>query len=169
MKYFPSDSFEIECPLPKGEAIELLSRNIEPKKFFRFFGKHVYFQGFINTNEFEVRRIIKYRNSFLPIIKGKFASHDLGTTITLTMQLHPLVLAFMCVWFGGTGLFLIAFATAASPGVIGPLIMLLFGWALVTGGFWFEAKKQKEFLIDLLSDSGKSEQDAPADAKRPRR
>jgi len=158
MKYFPSDSFEIESPFPSGEVIDRLSRNIESKKFFRFFGKHVYFQGYINTNEFEVTKIIHYRNSFLPVIKGEVADHDSGTTVTITMRLHPLVLAFMCAWFGLAGLFLLGFAIAASFGAIGVLIMLLFGWALATGGFWFEAGKQKKFLISLLSGLDKKAQ-----------
>ena len=158
MKYWPADTFEIESSLPRGEVIERLGRNIEPRKILRFFGKHVYFQGRVDSSGFEVTRIIKYRNSFLPIIKGNFADHDSGTTITITMQLQPLVVAFMCVWFGLAGLFLLGFALAASVGAIFVLPKLLFGWALATGGFWFEAGKQKKFLISLLSGLGRKAQ-----------
>jgi hypothetical protein len=151
MRYYPIDMFEINCPLQKNVVIDKLSLNIEPKKAFSFLNEHAYFQGSINTKGFEVSRIINYGNSFLPIIKGQFLPEMLGTTISIKMELNPTVKGFMCFGLGGCGLFIIAFA--GSSAVVGPILMLVFGYILTLASFCFEAKKQKEFIIELLTST----------------
>ena len=115
------------------------------------------FQGEITQNGFKITRIIHYRNSFLPIITGKFLPGNPRLKVEIRMGLHPFVTAFICIWFGGVGLISIIFLASMLSGTttfsidsLIPLGMLVFGWALVSGGFWFEVKKQKPMLIEMF-------------------
>jgi ABC-type iron transport system FetAB permease component len=158
VRLWPSDSFEIETTLSPEEIVESLQSAIEPAKVFRFSSKHATFQGKLTADGFKMSRIIHYRNSFLPIIHGTFRAGDSGRIVSIKMRLNLFVAAFMWVWFTGVGLAIFVFTFAflkgkiqSSPILLIPFGMLVFGWALVSGGFWFEAKKQKPILIAMFT------------------
>jgi hypothetical protein len=173
MKLWPSDSFEIETRLPPEKIASSMGSWVEPKKLFRFSSDHALFQGNVTLDGFKMTRIIHYRNSFLPVLRGTFLRAPAGTTIRIKMELHPLVMAFMCFWFSGVGLGLAVATTALvsgrtqlSPMLLIPLGMLAFGLALVLGGFWSEAKKQKPLLLGMFqkiesSEPGRSSEPPP--------
>src|SRR5262249_10839869 len=50
------------------------------------------FKGFVTDTGFRLQRVIYYRNSFLPVLKGQFVQGTLGADIIVTMSLHPFVL-----------------------------------------------------------------------------
>lgn len=157
MKIWPANSFDIHTALSPEKVFEALEINVEPKKLFWINREHKYFQGTFSKEGFKLTRIIHYRNSFLPRISGSIAPEGAGSVVKIKMNLHPLVIAFMAVWFGGVIIasvaVIIAFIThssRANPGMLVPLGMLIFGIALVSGGFWFEAPKQQEKLIAIL-------------------
>ncbi|MFA6713805.1 MAG: hypothetical protein WCS27_00405 [Victivallaceae bacterium] len=159
MKIFPYDRFKIATMMTPEAIIGLLKAKIEPRKLFRFSSNHTTFEGNISQEGFEIRRIIHYRNSFLPVIFGKFRPKASGTEVIIKMRPHGFVIAFMCVWFGGVGLFGFIFflgvlsgKTSLFPTIFILIGMLVFGWALVSGGFWFEVRKQKPMLIEMLKD-----------------
>jgi len=165
MKLWAHDRFEIETAMTPGEIVTKLNSKIEPTKLLRFSSPHAPFQGKISQNGFKITRIIHYRNSFLPVISGKFLSCFSGTKVEINMGLHPIVIAFMCVWFGGVGVACIAFPvsvfygkTSMSPAMLIPFGMLAFGWALVSWGFWSEVKKQKPMLIKMFNKLESSKQ-----------
>jgi len=142
-----------------AEIVATLNAYIEPKKSFRFFSfsEHKVFEGELTQNGFKVMRIIFYRNSFLPVITGKFVTGQSGSTISITMRLHAFVLAFMCVWFGGVGIGmasvligLVSGQTKPDAMLLIPFGMLVFGCVLVVSCFWPEAKKAKRMLTEIL-------------------
>src|SRR5215469_5375353 len=53
------------------------------------------FIGGVEGNSFKLYRDIRYRNSFLPRIRGHVRAYRDGTNIDVTMHLHPVVLVFM--------------------------------------------------------------------------
>jgi len=165
MKFWPSDRFEIETTMSPEAIVTALNSKIEPKKLFRLSLDHAPFQGDISRDGFRITRIVHYRNSFLPVVTGKFLAGDSGTKVAIRLGLHPVVTAFMCVWFGIVGLAVVVALAGlpsglapTSPVPLIPLGMLVLGWALVSGGFWFEAKKQKRMLIEMFKELGTSEQ-----------
>ncbi len=165
MKFWPSDQFEIQTTMSAEDIVASLSSEIEPNKLFGMSTDHAPFQGDISRHGFKITRIIHYRNSFLPIISGKFLPGDAGVKVAIRMRLHPFVTAFMCVWFGGVGLGVVAVVggllsgpAPASPMLLIPFGMLVFGWALVSGGFWCEAKEQKRMLLEMFKGLEASEQ-----------
>ena len=162
MKFLPYDRFELETQMDSKAIIEAMKTKIAPRKLFRFSSDHAPFQGEISSDGFEIIRIIHYRNSFLPVICGKFQPNASGTRIIIKMRLHAFVAFFMCVWFGGVGLGCFVLLNSVFNGqkimslaMLIPFGMLIFGWALVSGGFWFEAKKQKPMLVEMFNDLGK--------------
>lgn len=171
MKLLPYESYEIHTALTLEEAFTLLQSDVEPKKWLRFSRRHKTFEGEVSWQGFKITRIIHYRNSFLPIIRGRFKQGELGLNVNVRMHLHPFVIAFMCFWLGGVGLGIcmmgegiVSGQTDFSPFLLVPFGMLLFVWLMVSGGFWSEAKKTKVLLNDILLPKGTtSEQDGAAD------
>jgi hypothetical protein len=158
VRLWPSDSFDIETTLSPEEIVESLQSNIGPRKLFRLTSKHPTFQGELTNDGFKISRIIHYRNSFLPVVHGTFRAGNSGRIVSIKMRLNLFVAVFMCVWFSGVGLAMLAFTVGflngkiqPSPMLLIPFGMLVFGWALVSGGFWFEAKKQKPLLIEMFT------------------
>lgn len=153
MKLIPYEKFEINSDLSSVEVVQRIENCTGKKKFFNFSHTHE-FSGHVNENAFEITKNISYRNSFLPVIVGKIKQTDLGTKITITMRLHPVVICFMLIWFTGVGIGCIAIFLIMdefSLPMLIPFGMLIFGIALVSAGFGIEAAKQKERLIELLS------------------
>ena|SRR5687768_7943521 len=165
MLFAPFERLTIETPLAPEEVRQRLAQIIEPKQMFRFFSRdHKAYQGNLNNDRFEVSRIIHYRNSFLPVIKGEIRPGLGGTVVDITMHPHPFVIAFMIIWFGFAGTIFAGILSTSLisiwqsnggsltdlAGVIFPAGFLLFGYVLVMGGFKFEAAKSKAFFQELF-------------------
>lgn len=115
------------------------------------------FEGIVSEDQFRIQRIINNRNSFLPEIIGHFNSTLNGTKIYLNFKIQPFVLVFMGMWFGILSIALIGilvgvFAQGTNPMVIlAPVIMLIFGFALVYFGFHKEVAKAISDLRSILN------------------
>ena len=154
MTFLPFETIVIETPVTKDDTIATLASNIEREKTFRFLKKSdtKAFEGRLTGNAFEIRRIISYRNSFLPVIKGRIETFGTRTRLTINMRLHITVIIFMAVWFGFVGLFFIASVSSSDDSggtFLFPLGMLIFGYALTMGGYLFESYRTKEILRDI--------------------
>lgn len=53
------------------------------------------FEGDVSPQEFNVSRIISYRNSCIPVIRGRFEPSAAGTRIVIEMKMHPLGYVFL--------------------------------------------------------------------------
>lgn len=115
------------------------------------------FKGWTVGQEFELTRVIHYRNSFLPTISGTVEAASRGSRVSGTMSIHPAVLVFMAVWitFVGAatvGLVRQSFASGdLSPALLVPFGMLAFGLALPLIGFIPEARRATRILTELVS------------------
>jgi len=160
MRVWPSASFEIDTSMSVGDIIASLDSQTEPAERLLYFpfgpwAPHRRFRGTISGDDFKIRPTF-YWNNFLPIIRGTFRPGASGTTIAITMGLHPFTTALLCVWFGGVGLGILAVLAGLSRGQTDPMLLipfgaLLFGWALAFGSFWFEANKTKSILFKMFS------------------
>lgn len=163
MKLWTHDSFEIETKLTREIVVERLRNKVEKDKLLRPSQEHNYFQGKVTTDGFLIKRIIHYRNSFIPIINGKFIGNNSDIKVAIRMGLNPFVAAFMFFWLGGAGLGILGVIaglltkqTTSVALILIPVGMLLFGWALVSAGFWFEAKRQKIVLVEMFKEMERS-------------
>jgi hypothetical protein len=152
----------IRTPLPASEVSCRLDRIIEERRGWAagLLGARLpsttgaLFAGTRGGDSFKVVRLIQYRNSFLPVIRGRVVRGDMGTEVRLMMTLQPIVAAFMLLWCAGLILG-VARSLAQSVGSLlaaGPLLICLFGILLTAAGFFPEALKARRLLQDALRD-----------------
>jgi hypothetical protein len=166
--FLPYEHLTITTYFSPEMARQKLAGVIEPRRM-RFGllsrGHHKPYQGEISGDQFKISRIIYYRNSFLHVISGKLEPDLKGTRLDIKMGLHPFVVVFMAVWFGGVGLAVMATSFAAFSAftqgggrAVTPLFpflipwgMLIFGYLMVIAGFKFEATKAETFFRELFA------------------
>src|SRR5688572_27230366 len=145
MILLPFENITYKTKLMKAEVRSRLNNMVEPRKMFRFSrGSSKPYEGTIEANGFDIKRLISYRNSFLPVIIGTIQSGISGTTIHVKMRMHISVILFSCVWCFFVGIAAFAFLPKVingeedwQTGLI-PFGMLAFMYAITMGGFKFE-------------------------------
>ncbi|HBB34504.1 MAG TPA: hypothetical protein DC064_22620 [Cyanobacteria bacterium UBA9273] len=155
MKLLPYDSFTIQTRDPLPVVRQRLNERVEAARIrFGFSRNHALYQGTVSEVGFKITRIIHYKNSFLPVIRGSFQQQVDGTTaIYIQMGPHPFVMAFLgfwyLAWFSGTiPIILVGGIPVEVAGLfIGlPILMsVVFWWA-----FWFEADRSRRELTAIL-------------------
>lgn len=154
----PFYSFQLSVPAPPDVVAERIRRVVSPtpnlwgtlaSSWKRPQASSSPFLGSVENLTFRIRRNIQYRNSFLPMIRGKINPMPTGSRVNVFMYMHPFSLAFMLVWFG----FLVLIESRVADMNIArsfvPIGMAVFGLALSLGGFFFEALK----VMPLLSEA----------------
>ncbi|WP_118976034.1 hypothetical protein [Taibaiella koreensis] len=153
MILLPAEHISFKTSLGKEEVLQRLTTMLTPpphssRSFWGGFSGAAY-KGKIAMDGFAISREIRYRNSFLPRISGKIYTDVDGATIEVRMRLHPLVLAFICIWALGVGFAAIAALSAGGPAAFIPAAMLLFLYVLVMGAFKFESRRSIDDLRTL--------------------
>ncbi|QJB31310.1 hypothetical protein HF324_07995 [Chitinophaga oryzae] len=167
MKFLPIERYTLLTKLSREEIKARLEANVEPKST-RLQVRIGWskprttkpYQGAVSTNGFYISRIINYRNSFLPEIRGEVSHEIVHTAVKIDMQVSWFVRVFMLFWFGAVvaGLVLCVGAIINGsragdkfdPFLLVPFPMLIFGYLLVRLSFQYEVNKSKKFLRDLL-------------------
>ena len=153
----PFYRFEIEVNAPPPVVVERLRAVVRGKLSFRESLRQAFpfnkaegapFIGSVLDDSFKMKRNIRYRNSFLPMIRGRISSYGVSTRVSVTMFLHPAVAIFMIFWLGMLGSVAVSLPTASPI----PWGMLAFGIALPVGGFIPEAIKAKRLIVEAVSD-----------------
>lgn len=158
MKFLPYEKLVFHSPLSENEIRNRLNCLTRAANAFKVkYYPHIKISGYngeLRGNNFDLIRAIMYRNSFLPLISGTISAEGTGTRITLKMQMHLLVTIFACFWMGGVTFAIVAsltIGTLVNPvGLLIPFCMLIFGFALFTLPFRFEANKAKKDLSLLF-------------------
>lgn len=106
------------------------------------------FEGVIGADGFHVRRVIGYRNSFLPVIDATIHAAAHGSRIDVRMRMFWFVYAFVGLWVlvALTGLI----AAGGPFGLAFGALMIMFVYAMTMGGFWFEAGRQERTLREIF-------------------
>lgn len=165
-KYLPFENYTLETKLSTSEVLTRLEANVKAPR--RTWNRETSpdlikpYEGKMTGDTFEISRVINYRNSFLPVIKGSINTYLGKTRITIKMRMVMFVMAFMFFWFGIVGLVCLGLLIVGiiqfkeilqhgfSPMLLIPFAMLAFGCLLVSFAFKRESKKAKTFLSDLL-------------------
>ena len=111
--------------------------------------EHKYFYGSVSKNRFKIQKIINYRNSFLPVIYGKFCKKDDGIQVKISMRLNRFTLLFLALWY----FIILYFLSLFSKFNYQMLYVLLFGlipFLFIIFGFYPEAKKASYKLNTIL-------------------
>lgn len=161
MRILPYEDYQLITSLPEKEVIELISRQIEPKQALRFaqFRRNKNwkpYEGEITGNIFRIIRVIRYRNSFLPMIFGTIESRGGETRISIEMRMMPLATLFIFLLMGVIVIMEISFLyiglhdQSFLPAIAVPLMMFALGYFMVYWGFKIESVRSKKFLRELL-------------------
>jgi hypothetical protein len=142
--------FSLETTKTREEVVRLLKSKTSSKKIFwcSRSSEGNYFYGEINQNSFKIRRIIWYRNSFQPIIRGNIVELTSGTRVEITMRPHWFVIAFTTILL----YFLFsAFAPLANGDYV-PFVILTAFLLLAYAPYRIECLIAKKKLVSLLSE-----------------
>ena len=108
----PFYRFQIDVNVPPQLVVERLKSIVGEKPgFWKSMGwtsrepASPPFIGSVQENSFRIRRDIRHRNSFLPLIWGRIVATGTSTRVSVTMFIHPLVAVFMTFWLGMVGKF----------------------------------------------------------------
>lgn len=151
-----SENLVYKTKLTKEEAIKMIGYNVEKEKLFSFRSCKKCYVGNVEGNEFKIERVISYKNSFLPVIKGEIFMDFEGAKIKVDMKIHSSILVFMFIWcsiicFAGVACTYQLFTEEFNLIFLMPFGMLLFVFLLFYGGFKFESKKSIEDLKLIFS------------------
>lgn len=141
----PQENFFMNTKLSPAEIVTRLSES----------AKYETFGDGYRENKFNIKRIINYRNSFLPLIKGEMMDLHGTTNVKVEMKPHWFVTVFMLFWLGGVAIAFILTLDIIEERELDffsllPFIMFFFGIAFFYGGFKFESKRSKKELLSLL-------------------
>lgn len=156
-RLYPSLHRELQTSLSPLAAEQALAKEVEPYRWFRLFAwRAKTFEGVVGDGAFDIQRIISYRNSFLPRIRGTIRASAPGSTISVDMSLSPFVLSFVAIFIFGAVVAL--FTPSTARGELGAIAILVFLWLMTLGGFHFEAAKAERALnrIFKTNRSGRS-------------
>jgi len=137
-------------------SVEVASRRRRSGVFERRAEK---FEGEVSETGFKISPIIRYRNSFLPVVEGQFSPIAKGVRIDVRMRLTTPVLIFSILWLSlvvvgaGAVIFEIISTGKFAGAMFIPFGMLLFFYLLVTIGFGVEAKEAGKLLSDIFEAS----------------
>ncbi len=148
---FPYREFRLESRLPPEEvSVRLAAAVASPRRF----------RGEVGADGFKFARVIGYRNSFLPIVRGRVTPAGSGSRVEGTMEMHLAVGAFMALWLSGVllGCVVAGLVTAyevlsgrvPNPALVVPFVMLALGWGTVALGFGLEAQKALRLLEEIV-------------------
>nr|WP_320048887.1 hypothetical protein [uncultured Desulfuromonas sp.] len=160
MPLIPYEKFSLSSTKSTEDLVATLSQSVASIPSFSVFQKvhKKPFEGKFSENGFRVKRVTHYLNSFIPIVKGRFRQSLKGTTVTVQIFPHPI----SCFFIFAVTIFGLIFGAAVgsfsskqtSLVLVLPVILGLVSYIAVWCGFWFEAKKTKKELLQLITETG---------------
>lgn len=161
MKLFPYNSFRIEADENPSSLLEHLRRHIVPYEQRFSPNRDARFCGTVDLTGFKCRPIFRYRNSFRPVVVGRFQPTERGVSIQVIMRLSIPSLIFLVVWFAVLGPCLVV-GMFRSPILIHhtedlayTALALIFAWGLSTFCFWRDGNQINLLLSDLINNKRK--------------
>jgi hypothetical protein len=162
-KFFPSEKLTITTQKSIDELIQNLSSVLSFERTFmdKFLRRKTdkKYEGQINGSHFEIKRIIYYRNSFLPIITGTFEDTFDCTKVHIEMRMSDFVKAFLFLWFSVVlSVFFGFLANSILTSEFHFLILIPFGmfslfYGVIFLAFKFESRKSIQDLNEIFSHS----------------
>jgi len=154
MKYFLFEKYTLSTELPVAEVRHRLEDNLEPGQNLPFVAhkSNRPYIGNLDNDNFVIRRVLRWHNSWQPITSGHFVNTPEGTLISIRIHPHILPLLFMTFWtFVITSVFIGAVYAHALLFSLFPLSMLITTHTLIIVNFNKEAAKTKTFLATLFA------------------
>ena len=157
MPFLPDKRFTIEAMAAPDVIRERLEAQVAPGRLVAFRRPDRPFAGTIRADSFELRPVVGYRNSFVPLVEGSYRTGIPGTRIDVRMRLLRPVAAFMVAWLSLAAFFVVIASIAAAHdplrlGFVGlALAFFSVGYVCMSVLFWLEARRTRARLEDLLA------------------
>ena len=158
MWFLPYLKEDFSSPLAPAELLRRVQASISPPRPWSwhdlfFYGRDEPFQGLVGGHYFKLVRNITYRGS-PPRISGHVHSNPKGPGSIVELRHRPqtyeLVFGIiLLVLLSIITTFIFSSATLAEL-IILPLAMLTFGAVFIILPFWYEVRKSRPLLVDLL-------------------
>jgi len=158
MAFVPFESITYETKLEYGEIISRIQKIAGPRSMFRLLRSKSAkpYEGAVQDNCFVLNREVTFTNLFTPIMMGEIIKEEDKTKIDVKFRLHLLVRIVMLIWLIAVTVILandiIKIITNNGPGqnLFTAILVLVIGYAAMTGAFKAESKKEKEHLAELF-------------------
>lgn len=150
-KLLPVEKYQIQTRLQEDEVYQRIQNLISYE-----------YLGTLSGNTFKISRNIRYRNSFLPEIKGSVEKLKGKTVVNISMNLKLFVKIFMIIWLSLVGLpsaiiLIVLFRRLLfwnfenlSAFLLIPIGMFIFGYLLMLLAFRLEAISSVKTINELL-------------------
>ena len=156
MGLLPYEELRVETKLNAGDVKVMLSSVLEPPKGSGDASAHQPFRGAVEGDAFRIRRVIGYRNWFLPVVEGAIKPESEGSVVEVKMVLSRPAFMLTVVWLGFSfSTLMLAVVSMAGKGAynlsfIPPLTLFILGYGICMVGFKAEAANAKTCLKGLL-------------------
>src|SRR5262245_60494454 len=155
----PYKRFVIQTDLSCAQAADTLRQFVGPRRIgSRFWFRDTSdFQGEVLPDRFKIQRVIRYRNSFLPVLHGSFTTNGNETLIDVRMVVNPFVLACVLLLCSGVvigiakAVFVFLHDGVPDRRLLFLFFMLLFIYLLIFLGYGSEAEKSESMLKEIFS------------------
>jgi hypothetical protein len=114
------------------------------------------FRGIVSETKFHLRPVLRYRNSFYPVILGRFTPTPRGTQLTVHLRLAWPTVVFLVLWCAIVMRFFVAIREQAAAGAASPFHMLipagmlLFVMVITVAAFKQEARHVRVKLREAI-------------------
>lgn len=154
MKFIPFHQFDLKLPFNKDEVINRIYDNTKPSSLGDNYSHSKIFYGTFTDSIFKISKTLKqhYRNSFNPIAIGEITDDSYYCHVKVTMRPTLPTLLFMFIWIGYFLKGLVMAFLAVNTIIWINLGFIVFGYLLMSLGFWFEAPKLESSIKKLLDD-----------------
>jgi len=148
----PYIAYEAESDTPAQQIAGSLQHFVGRASWFGVPPREsVPFLGTVTPTGFRIMRVIRGRDSFNPVIYGRFSPSGQHTRVRVVMTLHPLVWVFEAFWSIFTGhLALAGLLNHDTSDFYGGLGFFLFMWLMTVLVFYYDAAKSKRLLRESL-------------------
>jgi hypothetical protein len=119
---------------------------LSPAEVFTRIRSDSYFEGTLTGDSFQMHRVIRGRNSFLPQITVRPKAKRGATRVSINMRLESAAFAFWLFLIGFAGVSVAVYPNTRSGGV---LVVLLF-YLVCSTLFGLEARSARRKLYDIL-------------------
>jgi hypothetical protein len=141
------------------QAAQHLQQSVLPRSiWFPFWSRRTNgFEGTVFGDRFSINRAIRYRNSFLPVLHGRFLPNGAETLVDVRMIMHPFVIVFLVVWYGILFRGVVILFAYGFPGKLFgeqlglATLMILLSYLLIFVAFGFEAQKATRMLNEIFA------------------
>lgn len=160
MRILPIDKVTVQSNLSIAELKEKLLQQLDIDDSFGIFTSknNKKYYGSIEGNYFEIKRKIKYRSSFRPVIKGVFSESTSKTTINIEMRLEGLVSLFFYIWCLVAVAFIVMLIRSSIqngafiPEMFLPLFAIVFMYGVMYISFKYETTLSNDHIKEIFHE-----------------